>query len=106
MRQLRNSHIVTGHSQQKWIAEYKIGVGNLADEVVADAERQAEPVKTICSEHGQVMWPHLAIVEPWFIFYVAGEQPGYATNSIARPLDDRLLDSERGGGCTVLHTIG
>jgi len=41
IRQLRNPHVVTGHSEQKWIGEQEVCIGDVADEVIADAERQA-----------------------------------------------------------------
>ena len=74
--QLGNAHVVAGNGHQERISEEEICVGDLPDEVVADAQRQIETIEPVRRQHRQILRPHLAIVVPGLVFHVAGEEPG------------------------------
>lgn len=74
----------------------------MAQEIVTDAEAEIEAIEPILRKHGKVLWPHVAIVEPGFIFGLAGEEALNAANVKSGPCCDRPRQSRRGkqgGGC-------
>lgn len=74
----------------------------MAQEIVTDAEAEIEAVEPILRKHGKVLWPHVAIVEPRFIFGLASEEALNAANAKSGLCCDRLRQSRRGnqgGGC-------
>src|SRR6185437_3684446 len=68
--------------EKKGIAEEQIGVCDLPKEVVANPKGQIESIKSLFSEHCQILRPHLAIVEPRLILDVAREESRYTSHAI------------------------
>ena len=90
VRQLRHAHVIPGHGKQEWIGKQKVRIGDGGQEVVADAQREIEPVEALRRQHGQVRRPHLAVVVPGLVFDFAGEEARDAADGIGRALGHRL----------------
>ena len=104
--QLRDPHVVAGNGEQERIGEQEIGVGDLAEKVVADAEGQVEAVEALRGQHGEVPRPHLAVVVPGLVFHVAGEQPGDAADGVGGALDNGAIHCKGAGSVSgILHAI-
>jgi hypothetical protein len=58
----------------------------MADEVIADAVSQVEPVEALRCQHREIVRPHLCVVVPGLVFYLAGEEPRYAAYLVSRTL--------------------
>jgi hypothetical protein len=71
--QTLGAHVVTGNRKEERVGEQEIGVRHILQKIVAESETEIEAIETVRGEHGQVARPHLAIVEPRFIFHVARE---------------------------------
>ena len=95
--ELRDAHVVAGDVEQERIGEEKIGVGDAAQEVVADAEAQVEAVEALGGQHREVARPHFAVVVPGLVFDVAGEEAGDAADRVGGALRKCCLDGEGGG---------
>ena len=54
-------------------------------------------LKRFSGEHGEVMRPHLAVVEPGLVFDLAGEEALDAADGVGGPLAARLRQSGRAG---------
>ena len=93
--QLRNAHVVAGYRHQERIREQEVCVGDLPDEVVADAKRQVEAIEPVRRKHRQILRPHLAIVVPGLVFHVAREETGPTANAIVWLLDQGFCWKER-----------
>ncbi len=104
--QLRHAHVVPGHGEQERIREQEVAVGDAVQEVVADAESEAEAVEALRGQHGEVRRPHLAVVVPGLVLDLAGEQPRDAADGVGRMLGNGRRDGQRGqrvGG--VMHAV-
>ena len=86
VRQVRGADVVAGHGEEERVGEEEIGVGDRAQEVVADAEAEVEAVEAVLREHGEVVRPHLAVVEPGLVFDLAGEKALDAADGVGGPL--------------------
>ena len=71
---VHRADVVAWHGEKERIGKQKIGVGDLAQEIVTNTEAEIEAVELIFREHGEVMWPHVTIVKPGFVFDLAGEK--------------------------------
>ena len=94
---LRGADVVAGHGEEEGVGEQEVGVGDGAQEVVADAEAEVEAVEAVFREHGEVMRPHLAVVEPGLVFDLAGEEALDAADGVGGPLRGRLRQGGRAG---------
>src|SRR5262245_49492283 len=73
IRQFRNAHIISRDRKQERVSEQKVGIGYVTEKVVANAEGEIEPVKTLRCQVGEITRPHFAIIEPWLVFNFADE---------------------------------
>ena len=96
--ELGDAHVVAGDIEEERVGEQKIGVGHVAQEVVADAEAQVEAVEALGGEHGEVARPHFAVVVPGLVFDVAGEEARDAADGVGGALGKCCRDGECGGG--------
>ena len=95
VRQVRGADVVAWHGEEEGVGEQKVGVGDSAQEIVADAEAEVEAVEPVFREHGEVMRPHLAVVKPGLVLDLAGEQALHAAYGVG----GRLRAGLRKGGC-------
>ncbi len=86
--ELRHAHVESGHGEQEGIGEQEIGVGDVAKEVVADAEAQVEAVEALGREVIQILGPHRAVVEPRLVLGLADEGAHDATDAMVMPPPD------------------
>ena len=93
--ELRDADVVPGDGQQEGVGEVQVGVGHAPVEVVAEPEREAEPVEALRDEHREVAAPEPFVAEPGEVLHLAAEQPRDAPNLVGRPPRDRLFDTER-----------
>ena len=77
---LRRAHVVAGHGEQERIEEEQVGVRHLLEDVVAEPEGKVEPVEALRGQHGEIVRPHLAVVEPGLVERLAGELPHHAAH--------------------------
>ena len=54
VRQVGRAHVVAGHGEQEGVGKQEVGVGDRAQEIVADAEAEVEAVEAVFREHGEV----------------------------------------------------
>src|SRR5215472_17563720 len=106
-RQIDRAHIVTRDGKQKRIGKQEVGVANIIEEVVTNAQVETETVKTLGSQHGKISGPHLAVIEPWLDLDIATKDTSNAANGIEGALGDGLALVERRKGMVgVLNAIG
>src|SRR6185437_10135861 len=66
--------------KKEGVREEEVGVGDFAEEIVADAEGEMEAVEAVRGEHGEVLGPHLAVVEPGLVLELAAEEAHVAAH--------------------------
>ncbi len=66
--------------KEERIGEEEVGVGDFAEEIVADAEGEVEAVEAVLGEHGEILGPHVAVVEPGLVFELAAEEAHVAAD--------------------------
>src|SRR5262249_45182549 len=82
IRELRDADVVSFDAKEERVGEKKVGVGNLAQEIVTNAKGEMEPVEALGCEIGQITRPHVAILEPRLVFHVAGKQAGDGARTV------------------------
>src|SRR5215469_2416020 len=87
IREAIRADVVTRNGNQEWVRKMKVAIGDVAREIVTEAERETEPIEALCRKHGQVGRPEFMVVEPGFILDIAFEAAADSTNSIGRSLD-------------------
>src|ERR1700722_3075504 len=87
--QVYGADVVAGHGEEEGVSEKEVGVGHGAQEIVANAEAEVEASELVLREHGKVMRPHLAVVEPGLVFDLAGEKALDTADGVGRPFRGR-----------------
>ena len=83
VRNTRNPYVVAGNLDEKRIGEVEIRIAHFTREIVADPERQAEPVEAIRRQHRQVFAPVVPVVEPRLVFDFADEGSDDTANPVS-----------------------
>src|SRR5215469_5078929 len=105
--QINRTHAIARDRKQKGVGKQEVSIANLIEEVVANAEVQAETIPTLSGQHREVCRPHLTIVEPGFVLNIATKDASDAANSVERPLDNCVLLCERRKGTLgMLNAVG
>src|SRR6185437_323560 len=78
---------VARNSEQERISEQKVRIADVIKKVIADAEIQAKAVEALRGQHRKILRPHLAVVEPGLVLYVAAENAPITANGVEGPLD-------------------
>src|SRR3984957_4051954 len=89
VRQVSGTDVVAGQGEEEGGREYEKGLGHGAQEIVANAEAEVEASELVLREHGKVMRPHLAVVEPGLVFDLAGEKALDTADGVGRPFRGR-----------------
>ena len=100
--QIRRADVVAGDGEEERVGEEEVGVGDGAQKIVADAEAELKAAETVFRQHGQVTRPHLAVIEPGFVFDLAGEKALHATDNVGGTLCGSLRQGRcagQGAGC-------
>ncbi len=82
--------------EQERIGEVEVDVGDprvVVGVVVPHAQRQGEAVEAVGREHGEVVAPLLAVMEPGLVLFLRAEQPRHRADA-----GGRLLDQGEGAG--------
>src|SRR6185369_539547 len=72
----------------------QVRVGDALEEVVAKSERKVKAVEALGSEHGEIVGPEIAVIEPRLVFDVGDEGSTDAAVLVGGLLDDGLVDRE------------
>ena len=81
---LRDADVVAGHRHEERIGEVQVRVGDIAVVVVAETERQAEPIEPLRREHRQVAVPERVVREPRHVLDLAAERSRDAAHGVRR----------------------
>jgi hypothetical protein len=95
-RKVERAHFVAGDGKQKRIGEQEVGIANVVEKVVSDADIQTEAVTSLSGQHGKVCGPHFPVVEPGFVLNIAAKDASDAAQGVERLLGDCFMLFECG----------